>query len=450
MTSVFLVSSKANEDRNSKHFSLFSVVTFQNTECTSDSSLTGGTTDGTCYTNTECTDKSGTQSGNCASGFGVCCVFLNNAAAAASTISENRTRIRNAEFPSTVAAATLTTIVYTVNKMSSDICQLRLDFTTFVIAGPANTQENIGTDAGSHCQDQFDITTSAISTWSEGNTARLCGKLTGEHLYVELSPTATDTATLTLVTAVAPIPSVALRSWDIKISQIECFATYRAPPGCQRYFTSDYGKIISYNFAKVGTTAPGAALQNAGIELALQRINTCIRRSKGMCCVEYMLCTVYDGIALTDETQTSIDNLGGIADYNEAWTIDLNGYPYIIGVTAGGQPNAGMVDAQCVSDYVEIPSSWSAACGSGHSSARSQINTRYCGGRLGLNGQYATPALTASSAVCDCSEPFVVRHSSDDANDKGGIGGLAIINFYIIGIAPRGFCMDFKQVTCWQ
>ena len=47
--------------------SLFSIVQFPNDECT--------TTDvnvktGVCTTSTECTDGGGTQSGNCASGFG--------------------------------------------------------------------------------------------------------------------------------------------------------------------------------------------------------------------------------------------------------------------------------------------------------------------------------------------------------------------------------------------
>merc|ERR1711876_131424 len=90
---VFIVSVTA-EDKLAKHFSLFSVVTFGNEECTSDTSVAGGATTGTCYSSTECSDKNGMSSGNCASGFGVCCVFLNTAAASA-TITENRTRLRN-------------------------------------------------------------------------------------------------------------------------------------------------------------------------------------------------------------------------------------------------------------------------------------------------------------------------------------------------------------------
>ena len=51
-------------------FSLFSVVTFPNDECTT---VMDPTMRGLCITAEECTDQGGTASGNCASGFGVCC-----------------------------------------------------------------------------------------------------------------------------------------------------------------------------------------------------------------------------------------------------------------------------------------------------------------------------------------------------------------------------------------
>ena len=54
--------------------------------------------------------------------FGVCCVFLNTGAATA-TITENRTRLRNSEYPSIATATTAQTIVYTVNKMNAGIHQ---------------------------------------------------------------------------------------------------------------------------------------------------------------------------------------------------------------------------------------------------------------------------------------------------------------------------------------
>merc|ERR1711994_597104 len=89
----------------------------------------------------------------------------------------------------------------------------------------------------------------------------------------------------------------------------------------------------------------------------------------------------------------------------------------------GPQINIGMVDSQCSGDYVEIPSSWSGGCGASHGSARNSINSRYCGARFGANFQ-ASPlnnpnnamARSESTPVCDCSEPFAVRHNSDTVN----------------------------------
>lgn len=53
-------------------FSLFSIVKFANSACT-----TSGGLNGTCYTAAECSSKTGgTSYDSCASGFGVCCVGM--------------------------------------------------------------------------------------------------------------------------------------------------------------------------------------------------------------------------------------------------------------------------------------------------------------------------------------------------------------------------------------
>merc|ERR1711937_585219 len=148
----------AGDEKLGKHFSLFSVVTFGNEECTSSSSVAGGATEGTCYSSTECSDKNGMSAGNCASGFGVCCVFLNTGAVA-STITENRSRLRNAEYPSIATATTAQSIVYTINKMNADICQIRLDFDNFIIAGPSVTTENFVLSTGTRCTDSLILAT---------------------------------------------------------------------------------------------------------------------------------------------------------------------------------------------------------------------------------------------------------------------------------------------------
>lgn len=434
-------------ERTAKHFSLFSVVTFKNEECTSETSITGGATQGTCYTSTECSDKNGMKSGNCASGFGVCCVFL-DITAATGTITNNRTRLRNAEFPAVAAAVTLQTIVYTLQKMSSDICQIRLDFDTFVIAGPANTLETILglTWAGqTHCINDF------LTFVQTGGALvpHMCGSLTGEHIYLDLGADATDTSVMTITTApTATItPANAARVWDVKLSQIECYATYRAPSGCHRYLTTDTGKIASLNFRQ--ETNPGAILNNVGgntgIELASQYLQTCIRRSKGMCCVEYQLCTSHNGAAIAaDIVGTNAADLQGT--FSTSWSIDMMTSPMVL---LANQVNAGQVDGGCSGDYVEIPSSWSGSCGA-NGSARYVVTTRYCGAGFGANFQRAT-AAAKNTPVCDCSEPFTVTHSSDMADDNAGTGNIGAVNGIQtqLLLVPRGFCLDFNQQPCY-
>ena len=41
---------------------------------------------------------------------------------------------------------------------------------------------------------------------------------------------------------------------------------------------------------------------------------------------------------------------------------------------------------------------------------------------------------TTNIFILDCSEPFVVRHSSDDVSDQGGIVGHAVANTLDTGV----------------
>lgn len=442
-------SSDHSAERSQKHFSLFSVVTFKNEECSSESTLTGGVKQGTCFTTTECSDKGGMKSGNCASGFGVCCIFLANSGASA-TISNNRTYLRNSEFPSQAAAVAAVSVAYTLQKMTDDICQIRLDFDTFVIGGVANSQEIIvGATALTHC------TSDTLTMVQTGGATMptLCGALTGEHLYLDLGALAADTSVVTINTAISTTlaPATAARVWDIKTSQIECYASYRAPAGCHRYFTTESGKITSLNFMSLDTThgvQTATAFRNTGQELANQRITTCIRRSKGMCCTQYQLCTMFNGITLTDAAGAAAAGTdGALGPFSEAWRIDLIASPWVIdsGIALAGSAS-GLVDGQCSGDYVEIPSSWSGACGA-QSAGRETINSRYCGSKFGANW-YLTSVTIDSSPVCDCSEPFVVRHSSDLANDIAGTGSINSGHTNSL-LVPRGFCLDYAQHPCY-
>ncbi|CAH1118430.1 unnamed protein product [Phaedon cochleariae] len=57
-----------------RFFSLFTILQFNNTQCNVTNSA--GSYLGICYTASECSNLGGTAIGNCANGYGVCCVFI--------------------------------------------------------------------------------------------------------------------------------------------------------------------------------------------------------------------------------------------------------------------------------------------------------------------------------------------------------------------------------------
>ncbi|TRY61428.1 hypothetical protein TCAL_13416 [Tigriopus californicus] len=123
------ISQNTNEtsSRQKRLFSIFNIVTFKNDVCVSTGA---GNLHGTCYDSTSCSSKGGTASGNCAAGFGVCCLFIvKGSCGSTQTISQNCTYIRNSGYP--VADATPSeTCTYEFNRICDNICQIRLDFKT--------------------------------------------------------------------------------------------------------------------------------------------------------------------------------------------------------------------------------------------------------------------------------------------------------------------------------
>ena len=86
--------------------------------------------------------------------FGVCCLFL--VTSTSTTINQNCTYIRNPSYPSVYSATTALT--YTINKCSSDVCAVRLDFESFTIEGPSATTET----NGGACTDSFVVSVRKI------------------------------------------------------------------------------------------------------------------------------------------------------------------------------------------------------------------------------------------------------------------------------------------------
>jgi len=241
--------------RDKRLFSLFAVVTFPNDECTT---VTDSTMKGTCLSSTECTDMGGTADGNCASGFGVCC--MHTLYACGGTVSRNCTYIGSPSYPTTYTTAG--TCTYTISPVSTDICQIRMDFDYFV-----STATGTSGLCGNNNLDKLETTGPTMGTTAT-NFPPLCGTLTGQHIYVEqgTSTTATSLA-FTLGSSTKGF------TYKIKISQIECSNLSLPPTDCAQYFTGVSGTFKSYNY-------PTSML-------ALADYGTCFRKERGYCSISY-------------------------------------------------------------------------------------------------------------------------------------------------------------------
>jgi len=268
--------------KDGRVFSLFSVVTFKNSACTSQAD---STMKGTCYTQSECTSKGGTSSGNCAAGFGVCCTFT---LGCGSKIAENNTYFQSSS--TTVPGGQCSV---TICECSTDVCQLRLDFSTFVIAGPStntlSTAKELGGSqinvAGAVVSPATNCLTDTFSVTGNagGNPPVICGTNTGYHMYAETSDSCN-----TLDFQLGPTgigTTIPTRQWNIRITQISCFDANKAPAGCtQWFFGTTTGTVInSYNYAA-----------STPYQLANQRQSICIRRERSFCRTCYSITTAGD------------------------------------------------------------------------------------------------------------------------------------------------------------
>jgi len=142
-----------------------------------------------------------------------------------------------------------------VTPLSSDICQLRLDFDAFNLAI---------TSADGTCIDTFAATTSSGRTYPS-----LCGAAAGQHIYLE---TAQATTAQTLAFTVTATTGSA--TYKLKVSQIECSSKYKAPTDCYQYYTGESGRIKSFN-------------RSAGRMLRNLQYSACIRREPGTCGIQW-------------------------------------------------------------------------------------------------------------------------------------------------------------------
>lgn len=154
---------------------VFQVVRFPNDPCY----VGGGSKNGTCYTAEECSNKGGNNIGSCAQGFGVCCTFTIGCGA---TSSENQTYFDSTNSPSAGECRAK------ICKCGSNICQIRLDFHSFIITGPSTLTQTVAETLGgaissggaavhaaSQCQ------TDLFTVSNQNTFPKICGTNSGYH-----------------------------------------------------------------------------------------------------------------------------------------------------------------------------------------------------------------------------------------------------------------------------
>jgi len=334
-----------NRTEEEKRFlSLFTIVTFKNDLCTSTSG-----NNGTCYSSSDCSKLGGVASGTCASGFGVCCLFTKTCG---ESTDNNGTYFQNEGYPSTfnqVGSCQLT-----VNKCSTDVCQLRLDFDNFVLSQPEGTDHV--------CQaDQFVVSGGApISS--------ICGTNTGQHMYIDMGLATNAPITLTVVTSGASFS----RSFSIKVTQIECSSLMKASDGCLQFFTGVSGVMHSFNYNNA-----------AGLMISKTDYTVCVRTERNFCGIQYTAC---------EDTVNSI-----------AMSFSVTG--------SGAAGAAGsVVGDSCITDWITIPCATNTNSPTAQSGTPTVCVDRICG--MVFNS-VTQPSGTASVPVNSYVRPFTINVHTD-------------------------------------
>jgi len=325
LTAALASAAPEQPSRGAKAIALFNVVTFPNVECQSTKDTTNK---GTCFSSTECSDKGGTAEGNCASGFGVCCI-VRVTAEAGGDVKINNTIIENHNYPTAYTTASKTA-TYKVTPLSNDICFLRYDFIKMDLGITATT---------GLCSDKFEVDIpSAVGT----DPSAICGLNDGQHMYSDVARSKEATS-VKIVTSTSTTYS---RKWKIKISQIGCDCPVKPERGCSQYYTASCGTVQSLNFAATTQLMPHADLM------------ICVRQNSGMC-----------GTTWVEEANPGTKDAFGLATAKTA-------------CTAGTSASTGCTGGSVVHDAITSPQvAGNEAC----DHARIVFGTlgaAYCGGHL--------------------------------------------------------------------
>ena len=173
-----MVPANTESERDSKLLSLFTVVKFANTACSSSLGPNG-----TCYTATQCLALGGVARGSCAHSFGICCVFSSSCG---DKSYQNGTYLKLDSSSSSAGSCD-----YQVCSRDSGVCKLRLDFESLTLTGPQEDNYTSAVDSvvkNSHSIVGQCLSDTLIVVPSEGPAPPIiCGENSGQHMYATLS-----------------------------------------------------------------------------------------------------------------------------------------------------------------------------------------------------------------------------------------------------------------------
>merc|ERR1711894_587337 len=350
-----------------------------------------------------------------------------------------------------------------------------------------------GSSFGTGClTDTFYATSASPST----GPPQICGTATGEHMYIEadvnncnyLSFVLADAAAASAVAATRGLTTLATRTWDITVTQIECTSKTLPPVGCTKYFwNTNAGRAVlkSYNYQATTTS----------IHLAMQHDRYCIRRERGMCvgcfaCADtefavsgrkgnanpitasnYAVgggCCGYRSQSGVSAVNTAAnDNLEGMATAGNGQSADAGlsqyGWECIIIPGAFTSSNAGaVITAQTTALTQQILSNSPTAstinvgqgpqiCGNNKGIGPGIANTATGQEHNAANGKLVNIGEKNNLTVCTRSTPFMMEFMSDDLEGLGGAANADIgetgVGSLISG-ANKGFSITHSQLSC--
>jgi len=374
--------------REPKAIGIFNIIKFPNDPCDTGS---GNTRNGTCYLAEECENRKGVATGTCADGYGVCCVL---AVACGGTTTENCTYL---DASKTIASDS--TCQYQICPSSSAISRIRLDLTTFTIAGPVTAALNGGHLLGGALGDC--ITDTFTVTGSARGSPVICGSNSGQHLFVDVDGSCVN------VNFVFGADTFT-RSYDIKVLQFDKRNEMGGPQGCLQFYSGTSGVFKTFNYVDTSISSS---------HLSSQDYDICFRRGADMCVICY-----------SPTTPATPSSFGLSISTDDAV------------VKAAQQSN-------CVTDFLMVPEGNTLAIA--NSATVISSTDLFCGRFFSI-----TTDSIASATVCSRKTPFRVSFytnanevdgaaADEAATDKAKVNELSK--------DPRGnlgFSLDFFQSAC--